>query len=79
MFIEGPSYRPESFELRKILRAVRRKFSALAKFTCIRFTNAQAKFGTARHKFVDAWVRYANEEFLNTGPPLLRQRCPGAD
>ncbi|KAI8486602.1 hypothetical protein Bbelb_355770 [Branchiostoma belcheri] len=33
-FLEGPSYRSESFELHKILRAVRRgKFSAPAKFT----------------------------------------------
>ncbi|KAI8488020.1 Neurexophilin [Branchiostoma belcheri] len=34
MFLEGPSYRSESFELHKILRAVRRgQFSAPAKFT----------------------------------------------
>ncbi|KAI8485286.1 hypothetical protein Bbelb_370330 [Branchiostoma belcheri] len=36
-----------------------------------------AQFGIARRKFVDAWVRKANAEILNAGPPLLRQRCPG--
>ena len=35
-----------------------------------RSTNAHSKFGTARRKFVDAWVRYANAEILNAGPPL---------
>ncbi|XP_052227503.1 uncharacterized protein LOC127842184 [Dreissena polymorpha] len=38
-----------------------------------------SKFGTARRKFVDVWVRKANAEILNAGQPLLRQLCPGGD
>jgi len=53
----GPSYSSESFELHKILRAVRKgQFSAPAKFSAA-ITTLKSKFGTARRKFVDAWVR----------------------
>jgi len=69
----GPSYRFKSFELHKILRAVRKgQFSAPAKFTAAIFNNAKSKFDTARRKF----VLRADTELLERCQ-ALRQRSIG--
>ncbi|KAI8513912.1 hypothetical protein Bbelb_082360 [Branchiostoma belcheri] len=67
MFLEGPSYRSESFELRKILRAVRRgQFSAPAKFIPAPPTPSQER------RYTNA--RVTAKPTLATAEPTLNQR-----
>ncbi|KAI8491804.1 hypothetical protein Bbelb_306090 [Branchiostoma belcheri] len=76
MFLEGPSYRSESFELHKILRAVRRgQFSAPAKLTPAPPTPSQS-LASLDANYLDYWLNSVRTHTLvhgreQTGEPRV--------